>query len=82
MNDWHNHTCVQTRIPLMQVRVRFNAEEAIDELLRLNLISGVERKDGAQHYAAMPPGEASDHLNSHWQQILLQRVDSQIQCIA
>jgi len=41
------------------VRVRFNAEEAIDELLRLNLICDAERDgDGTQHYDAVPPGEA------------------------
>jgi len=65
------------------VRVRFNAEEAIDELLRLNLISNTKRDgDGVQHYAAVSPGEASDHLELHWQQILLQRVDGRIQHIA
>ncbi len=69
---------------LMQVRVRFNAEEAIEELLRLNLISDVKAEgDGAQHYAAvLPPGEASQHLNLHWRQVLLQRIDSRIQHIA
>ncbi|KAL0053265.1 hypothetical protein WJX82_003487 [Trebouxia sp. C0006] len=66
-----------------EVRVRFNAEEAIDELLRLNLISNTKRDgDGVQHYAAVSPGEASDHLELHWQQILLQRVDGRIQHIA
>lgn len=65
------------------MRVRFNAEEAIDELLRLNLISDTERDgDGTQHYAAVPPGEASEHLEVHWRQILLQRVDGRIQHIA
>lgn len=65
---------------MLQVRVRFNAEEAIEELLRLNLISE-EAGDGddAVHYIAAPPAEASEHLNSHWRDILLKRVDGRIQ---
>ena len=65
------------------MRVRFNAEEAIDELLRLNLICDTKQDgDGTQHYAAVPPGEAAEHLELHWRQILSQRVDSRIQHIA
>lgn len=66
-----------------EVRVRFNAEEAIDELLRLNLICDTKQDgDGTQHYAAVPPGEAAEHLELHWRQILSQRVDGRIQHIA
>ena len=65
---------------VLQVRVRFNAEEAIEELLRLNLISeeASEGEDAVQYIAASP-AEASACLNSHWQDILLQRVDGRIQ---
>ena len=68
---------------MLQVRVRFNAEEAIEELLRLNLISE-EAADGdnAQHYVAVTPAEASEHLSLHWQHILSHRVDGRIQHIA
>ena len=67
---------------LLQVRVRFNAEEAIEELLRLNLICDVEFEDGVQHYAAAPPSKAADHLKLHWRQLLSQRVDGRIQHLA
>ena len=68
---------------MWQVRVRFNAEEAIEELLRLNLIRDVEHDgDGANHYAAVPPAEASEHLSLHWRQILRHRVDGRIQHLA
>ena len=65
---------------MLQVRVRFNAEEAIEELLRLKLISEEAGEgDDAKQYAAAPPAEASEHLSSHWRDILLQRVHGRIQ---
>lgn len=65
---------------MLQVRVRFNAEEAIEELLRLNLISEEAGEgDEATQYTAASPAEASEHLSSHWRHILLQRVDGRIQ---
>ena len=66
----------------MQVRVRFNASEAIQELLRLNLISEVDGgDDDVQHYTAVAPNDAAEHLTLCWQQLLSQRVDSRIQHI-
>ncbi|KAL3150907.1 hypothetical protein ABBQ32_000658 [Trebouxia sp. C0010 RCD-2024] len=65
-----------------EVRVRFNAEEAIEELLLLDLISEAEEGDGAQHYMAVPPAQASEHLTSHWRNILTDRVEGRIQHIA
>ena len=68
---------------LVQVRVRFNAEEAIEELQRLNLIHDVDQqRDEALHYAAIPPAEASEHLSVHWRQLLSHRVDGCIQHVA
>ena len=65
----------------MQVRVRFNAEEAISELLRLHLIEESDQDHEVQHYIAVPPADASDHLNGHWRELLSQRVDERIQYI-
>ena len=71
--------CLYNRV-MLQVRVRFNAEEAIEELLWLNLIlEQAGEGDDAKHYTAAHPAEASEHLTSHWRDILLQRVDSRIQ---
>lgn len=68
---------------MLQVRVRFHAEEAIEELLRLNLICDVDHDgNGANHYAAVSPAEASEHLSLHWRQILRHRVDGRIQHIS
>ena len=66
----------------LQVRVRFNAEEAIEELLRLDLISVAEAGDDAQRYMTVPPAQASEHLSSHWRHILIDRVEGRIQHIA
>lgn len=67
---------------MLQVRVRFNAEEAIEELLRLDLISQADEEGDAQRYLAVPPAKASEHLSSHWRHILLHRVEGRIQRIA
>ena len=68
---------------VLQVRVRFNADEAIEELLRLHLISEVDNQDDdKQHYTTVPAGEASEHLTLCWRQILSQRVDGRIQHVA
>lgn len=73
---------LQRTSAVLQVRVRFNAEEAIEELLRLDLISEAEEGDDAQRYMAVPPAQASEHLRSHWQHILVDRVEGRIQHIA
>lgn len=75
-------TVLQWTSAILQVRVRFNAEEAIEELLLLDLISEAEEGDGAQHYMAVPPAQASEHLTSHWRNILTDRVEGRIQHIA
>lgn len=55
----------------------------MQELLRLNLVSEIDNKcDDVQHYAAVPPTEAAEHLKLYWRQILSQRVDGRIQHIA
>lgn len=67
----------------MQVRVRFNAEEAISELLRLQLVAKSQGEDGdeVQHYSAVSPAEASDYLTAHWKEMLKQRIDGRIQYV-
>ena len=65
------------------MRVRFNAEEAISELLRLQLIAKSEEQDSdnIEHYSAVSPAEASDHLTVHWKEMLQQRIDGRIQYV-
>ena len=72
-----------THATCVQVRVRFSAREAISELLRLHLIdeSDNDKGDEMQHYVAVSPARASDHLNGHWRKLLSQRVDECIQYI-
>ena len=68
---------------VLQGRGRFNADESIEELLRLNQVCHVhDEGNDVKHYAAVPPAEASEHLSLHWRQILLHRVDGRIQHIA
>ena len=66
-------------VSIVQVRVRFNAEEAVTELLRLQLIQHSEGEDHeAQHYTALSAAEASDHLTVHWKELLQQQIDDRI----
>jgi hypothetical protein len=55
----------------VQVKIRFDAEEAISELSRLNLISAV-----GTGYKACEMGEAFRILERHWSTLLLLRKET------
>ena len=64
----------------VQVRVRFDVEEALEELTQLDLIERVGSKegngDGKALYACVEPEAAMQHLQNTWESILQNRLHS------
>ncbi|KAK9815609.1 hypothetical protein WJX72_006739 [[Myrmecia] bisecta] len=63
-----------------QVRVRYAAEEALQELQRLGLLEAVpcESNNGAQRgalYKVVQPTDAFAELQKHWDRLLMEHVD-------
>jgi len=62
---------------LVQVRIRFDAEEALGELGRLGLLVVNNGDRGAAPtYTALGYDTAFDRLNVHWDSLLLRRMGS------
>ena len=61
-----------------QVRIRFDAEEALGELQRLGLLAPDERASGgaAPRYSVLGYGAAYERLAVHWDSLLLRRMGS------
>ena len=62
------------------MRVRFDVEEALEELTRLELIKSVGSEagngDGEALYACVEPEAAMQHLQNTWESILQNRLHS------
>ena len=62
------------------MRVRFDVEEALEELMRLELVERVGSEggngDGEALYACVEPEAAMRHLQNTWESILQNRLHS------
>ena len=63
------------------MRVRFDADEALDELARLNLLQPDASAEngsspGARIHQAVPPEQATRQLQEHWNNLLLRRLST------
>ena len=64
-----------------QVRVRFDADEALGELARLHLLQpqGFDQNrngSGARTFRTVPPAQAQQQLQQHWTRLLLRRLST------
>ena len=65
----------------VQVRVRFDADEALGELARLNLLQTDAPAEngsapGARMHRTVPPEQATRQLQEHWNNLLLRRLST------
>ena len=58
----------------VQVKIRFRADDALSELLRLGLASSSD----SETWTAQDPKHAAEKLKAHWDGLLSQRVQSRV----